>query len=115
MLLVVSVEEELGPLRVTGRVVIAAEPRMHRMNTAAVIASNGDILVTYDEGTDHHRTLDEVLMLARSTDGGRTWGYKKAMAALPGWSFWAHHGLVRLSDGTLLHPWRPTSAAARPI
>jgi hypothetical protein len=98
-----EIGSRLGPLEIVDRVVIAAQPPLHRMTCAAAIAPNGDILVTYDEGSDHHITLDEVLMLARSTDQGRTWTYKKAIAARPGWSFWAHHGLTRLDDGTMLH------------
>jgi hypothetical protein len=40
--------------------------------------------------------------MARSTDGGITWPFKRAIAAEPGWDVFTNHGMTLLSDGSLL-------------
>ena len=92
-----------APVQVHDQVVIAGGPRgRHRAWPALEMASNGDLLVAYAESDDHHRTNDGALMLARSIDGGRTWPFRKAVAAEPSWDLYTNHGMTRLSDGTLL-------------
>lgn len=96
--------DQNAPIERLEEVVIAGDmPPTHRAWPAAELAANGDLLVTYKDGADHHRTDDGVLMLARSQDGGRTWPIRKALAAEPGWSCFGNHGMTRLADGTLLH------------
>ena len=92
-----------APLEVLDEVIVAGgEPRSHKAWAGLEVAANGDLLVAYKDGSDHARTDDAVVMLARSTDGGRTWPTRKVVAAEPGWSCYCNHGMTRLSDGTLL-------------
>lgn len=95
--------EQLGPLEIVDRVVVAGgEPRCHRAWPAAEVTANGDLLVAYKEGSTHHRVDDEAVFVARSSDSGRTWPIRKAIAALPGRGYWTAHGLTRLAGGDLL-------------
>jgi hypothetical protein len=70
--------EQIGPLEVVGRVVVAGaangEPRCHRAWLGAEVAADGDLVVAYKEGSTHHRVDDEVVFVTRSADGGRTCG-----------------------------------------
>ncbi len=92
-----------APIQVRDRVVVAGGPKgRHRAWPALEMAANGDLLVAYAESDDHHRTNDGALMLARSIDGGRTWPFRKAVAAEPGWDVYTNHGMTRLSEGKLL-------------
>jgi hypothetical protein len=60
------------------------------------------VLAAFTEISDHHRTDDGALALARSPDNGRTWDAKKVVAEEPGTSCFCNHGLTRLSDCTFL-------------
>ena len=93
-----------APIEILDRVVIAGGfgSRHRAMNAAAAVAPNADLLVAYHESTDHHRTMDGALILARSMDGGYTWPIKTPLFAEPGWDCYTNHGMARLSDGTLL-------------
>lgn len=98
--------ERVGPLEVIERVVVAGtangEPRCHRAWPGAALAANGDLVVAYKEGSTHHLVDDEVVFVARSSDGGRTWPERRAVAGLPAYGYWTAHGLTRLSNGDLL-------------
>jgi sialidase-1 len=76
--------------------------KMHRAWPALQITVDGELVVTYKESTDHNRTDDGGLVVARSSDGGQSWTDKRMVAAEPGWGTITNHGATRLSDGTLL-------------
>ncbi|MGH2369044.1 MAG: sialidase family protein, partial [Chloroflexota bacterium] len=95
--------EQIGPLEIVDRVVVAGgEPRGHRAWPGAELAASGDLVVAYKEGSTHHLVDDEVVFVARSSDGGSTWPERRAVAGLPGRGYWTAHGLTRLSSGDLL-------------
>jgi hypothetical protein len=97
------VAERIGPLEVVTRTVVAGgEPRCHRAWPGAALAANGDLVVAYKEGSTHHRVDDEVVFVTRSSDGGRTWPERRAVAGMPGFGYWTAHGLTCLSSGDLL-------------
>ena len=92
-----------APIEVQDEIVIdGGQRRTHRAWAALEVASNGDLLVAYKDGSDHHRTPDGVLVLARSIDGGQTWEDKKPLVAEPGWDWFTNHGMTRLADDTIL-------------
>jgi hypothetical protein len=66
--------------------------------------ADGTLLVAFKESLDHHRSDDAALIIARSSDGGATWPWRRPLAAAPGWAYFTNHGLTRLSNGTLLCP-----------
>jgi hypothetical protein len=95
--------ERLGPLEILERVTVAGgAPRCHRAWPAAERAANGELVVAYKEGSTHHQVDDEVVVVARSPDGGRTWPARRAVAGLPGRGYWSAHGMTRLASGDLL-------------
>ncbi len=94
---------ERGPVRVVDDVLVAGgEERWHRAWPALESTSDGDLVVAYKESPDHHITDQGVLYVARSHDGGRTWPDRRPIAARPGWGSCTHHGMTRLTDGSLL-------------
>ncbi len=87
-------------VRVVGDTVIASGPgRRHRAFPTAVRLPDGDILVGYREGSDHHLTLDGVFCLKRSTDNGETWSCAVTHTAVPGWDVCANIG--QYPDGVM--------------
>jgi hypothetical protein len=94
---------ENAPIAVEADIAIAEGPlKMHRAWPALQITQQGELVVTYKESTDHNRTDDGGLMVARSADGGHTWSDKRMVAVEPGWGTITNHGPTCLSDGTLL-------------
>ncbi|MBA3274523.1 MAG: exo-alpha-sialidase [Chloroflexia bacterium] len=100
--------ENDGSVEVLNEVVIAGGEslalRWHRAWPALEILPNGDLIVAYKESVDHNRSDDAVVYVARSSDGGQTWPWRRAVAAEPGWGCITNHGLTRMADGTLLLP-----------
>ena len=94
---------ENAPIAVEADIAIADGPvKMHRAWPALQISSSGELVITYKESTDHNRTDDGGLVVARSRDGGQTWTDKRMVAAEPGWGTITNHGPTRLADDTLL-------------
>jgi hypothetical protein len=94
---------ENAPIRLLDEVMVdGGKDSWHRAWPTAEIAANGDLIVVYKMGLDHHITDDGILYMARSTDGGITWPFKRAIAAEPGWDVFTNHGMTLLSDGSLL-------------
>ena len=92
-----------GPLEILLEIPITDDlMKMHRAWPGLAIVPNGDLVLTYKESTDHNRTDDGALIVARSSDGGQTWPIRKAIAAEPGRRAYTNHSLTRLSEGTLL-------------
>jgi hypothetical protein len=70
---------ELFPERVPGeRVIVTQDPIKHLHPATITGMSDGELVVTMREGTDHLST-DGRIMLVRSRDGGRTWGKRELM------------------------------------
>jgi hypothetical protein len=87
----VAIEEEI---------VIAAGPaRRHRAFPTGVRLPNGDLLVGYRDGSDHHMTCDGAFHITRSTDNGKHWTPPKVLAAFPGWDVCAAMG--QYTDGVM--------------
>ena len=80
-------------------VIAAAPPRRHRGFPTGVRLPNGDLLVGYRVGSDHHMTLDGAFHISRSTDNGRHWTPPKVLAAYPGWDVCASMG--QYTDGVM--------------
>lgn len=74
-------------------------PRRWRGNPTGVRLPNGDILVGYRVGSDHHMTPDGAFHITRSSDNGRHWTPPKVLAAYPGWDICATMG--QYPDGIL--------------
>ncbi len=53
---------------------------------------NGDLLVGYRQGSDHHLTCDGAFYITRSTDNGEHWTPPEVLAAYPGWDVCASMG-----------------------
>ena len=91
------------PVEVIGEVTVAAGPgAAHRAWPSLEHTADGDLVVAYKVGPDHHRTDDGAIWVARSEDGGLTWPFRRPVVAEPGWDMFTHHGLTRLRDGSLL-------------
>ena len=91
------------PIEVVREVTIAAGPgAAHRAWPSLERTADGDLVVAYKVGPDHHKTDDGVLWVARSEDGGLSWPFRRPVVAEPGWDVFTHHGLTRLRDGSLL-------------
>ena len=73
-------------------VIAQGPPRRHRAFPTGVRLPNGDILVGYRDGSDHHMTHDGVFTITRSSDGGQHWTPPKVLAAYPGWDVCASMG-----------------------
>ena len=67
-------------------VIAQGPPRRHRGFPTGVRLPNGDILVGYRDGSDHHMTHDGAFCITRSSDSGRHWTPSKVLAAFPGWN-----------------------------
>ena len=92
-----------APIEVLDEIIIVGhQQRAHFAWPALGVAANGDLVLAYKEASDHNVTDDGVIWLARSTDQGQTWPFKKPLVAIPGWSCITSHGMTCLSDGTLL-------------
>jgi sialidase-1 len=71
------------------------------LHPADLIAlQNGELLLTTREGSEHISRDGEVI-LVRSTDGGKTWGDKQVIAAIPDLEEREGCG-IQLKDGTVL-------------
>jgi hypothetical protein len=93
----------MWPLEVIGEVTVAAGPgAAHRAWPSLERTADGDLVVAYKVGPDHHGTDDGAIWVARSEDGGLTWPLRRPVVAEPGWDVFTHHGLTRLRDGCLL-------------
>jgi hypothetical protein len=91
------------------------EPDTNRMNLAAGLAKNGDLLVLCSGWTNVAQPprpkqpvfRDDILRswVCRSTDGGRTWTQRKEFPAppLPGWSEFIPFGDIFVGEGGALH------------
>lgn len=91
-------------LRVIRRVPVAAGAPRHRAFPGIEKLRNGDILVAYREGSDHWRTPDGTVRLARSRDGGLTWSEPETLLESKGVNYGTHSGISQLSDGSILLP-----------
>ena len=60
---------------------------------------NGDVLVGYRDGSDHHMTHDGAFYITRSSDNGKHWTPPKVLAAYPGWDVCAVMG--QYPDGVM--------------
>src|SRR5262245_21632793 len=75
-----------APFRITDRVVIAnGPPRRRRYATSLRRVANGDLLATWHESAGTENGNDGAVMVARSTDGGRTWQHAIPVFAQPGY------------------------------
>ncbi len=90
------------------------EPDTNRMNLAAGLAKNGDLLVLCSGWTNLKQPQrpkqgafrDDILRpwVSRSSDGGRTWKISKAFpAALPGWTEFIPFGDIFVGEDGALH------------
>lgn len=90
------------------------EPHTNRMNVAAGLAKNGDLLVLCSGWTDEKQTQrpkqapfrDDILRtwVCRSTDGGRTWTQIKEFTAPDeGWTNYIPFGDIKQGDDGALH------------
>ena len=95
--------DDNAPIQLIDEVVVdGGTEKWHRAWPTAEVAANGDLVVVYRSGRDHHITNDGTLCMARSSDGGKTWPFKRAIAAEPGWNTYTNHGMTRLGNGSLL-------------
>lgn len=89
------------------------EPETNRMNVAAGLARNGDLIVLSsgwsdrsEKGSAEPRDFDESCVLpcwvCRSTDNGRTWSHTESVANPPGIDYVIPFGkIIALPDGAL--------------
>ena len=64
----------MSPIEVIDEVVVAGGPgAAHRAWPSIERTADGDLVVAYKVGPDHHKTDDGVVWVARSEDGGQTW------------------------------------------
>lgn len=90
-------------LQVVGEVVIEAGGEPRSRNFAGVqLLPDGSLLVGYREGSNHLITDDGAVLTKRSIDGGRTWGQRRSVVAIPGWDCAGGNRIVQLPDHTLL-------------
>jgi len=80
-------------------IIASGPPRRHRGFPTGVRLPDGDILVGYRDGSDHHMTSDGAFYTTRSNDNGRHWTPPKVMAAYPGWNVIGHIG--QYPDGVM--------------
>ena len=84
----------------TEEVIIAAgPPRRHRGFPTGVRLPDGDVLVGFRVGSDHHMTHDGAFYLTRSSDNGQHWTPPKVLSAYPGWDVCAAMG--QYEDGVM--------------
>ncbi|MBI3943940.1 MAG: exo-alpha-sialidase [Chloroflexi bacterium] len=89
-----------------GVIVSGRQPR-YRAFPALEQLANGDLLLAYRDGRDHHATCDGAILTVRSRDQGHTWDDPIAVVADPGWDCTTVHGMTQLSDGTcILYVWK---------
>ena len=87
-------------VKVTDEVIIAAAPpRRHRAFPTGVRLPDGDLLVGFRIGSDHHMTHDGAFYISRSSDNGAHWSPPKVLAAYPGWDVCAVMG--QYPDGVM--------------
>ncbi len=86
------------------RITIVDGPSRHRAFPALALLANGDMLVAYREGSDHWRSADGAVRIARSTDGGTRWSEPATVYEEAGVRCGCHHGLAELSNGKLILP-----------
>lgn len=95
-----------APIELLEEVVVAGseDHASHKAWAAAEVAANGDLLVAHKDASDHGRTADSFVMLARSRDNGKTWTTRMILPAAPDGSYgWiTNHGMTRLHDGTIV-------------
>ena len=80
-------------------VIAAGPPRRHRAFPTGVRLPNGDLLVGFRDGSDHHMTHDGAFYITRSTDNGEHWSPPKVLCAYPGWDVCASMG--QYTDGVM--------------
>ena len=80
-------------------IIAQGPPRRHRAFPTGVRLPNGDVLVGYRDGSDHHMTHDGAFYITRSTDNGKHWTPPKVLAAYPGWDVCAVMG--QYPDGVM--------------
>ena len=80
-------------VKIVDRTLICNTPgQRHRAFPTACRLPNGDILVGFRVGTDHHQTLDGAFYTTRSRDGGRSWSTPVCLASEPGWDVCSNIG-----------------------
>jgi len=85
----------------TDHVTIAREPDKHLAFPGAALLNNGDIIVTFREGTKHGVEPIGKVCLSRSTDGGRTWLPRVTVLDRRGVDD-RDSSVFQMSDGTVL-------------
>ena len=80
-------------------IVASGPPRRHRAFPTGAKLPNGDLLVGFRVGSDHHMTHDGAFYITRSTDGGCHWTPPQVLAAYPGWDVCASMG--QFTDGVM--------------
>jgi Neuraminidase (sialidase) len=95
-------------LRLLAEEIIAAgQQSRYRAFPAMERLSDGDLLLAYRDGRDHHATCDGAVLTVRSHDNGRTWDDPIAVVADPGWDCTTVHGMTQLHDGSIiLYVWK---------
>lgn len=92
---------ELQPERIpTEDVVIYTDGRHHVHQTDVELLDNGDLLVTFRDGSEH-LSCDGKIATVRSTDNGRTWDDYQVVRAHANTDE-RESSIVQLRDGTLL-------------
>ena len=96
--------KECDAFRVRDGVTIAGgtEKKAFRAFPTLVNFGDGELLVGYYLGRDHHVTPPASFMLTRSLDGGRTWGESFPFCALPGYNITGNLGLMKHPDGSIV-------------
>ena len=80
-------------VKIVGRTLICNTPgRRHRAFPTACRLPNGEILVGFRVGTDHHQTLDGAFYITRSQDNGISWSTPACLASEPGWDICSNIG-----------------------
>ena len=87
-------------VKIVDRVLICDSPgSRHRAFPTATRLPNGELLVGFRVGTDHHQTMDGAFYTTRSADNGRTWTTPVCLSSEPGWDICSNIG--QYPDGVM--------------